>query len=85
MNIADWSGDGKTPENRLIESTAKWAGFRGENAEKIVNLTKAFIGDTIIKKAASVLTMALAECRSPLAPTSWTLKTRPTQNSARTF
>ncbi|PIQ68555.1 MAG: hypothetical protein COV91_03440 [Candidatus Taylorbacteria bacterium CG11_big_fil_rev_8_21_14_0_20_46_11] len=49
-DIADWSGDGKTPENRLIESTAKWAGFKGQKAERIVNLTKAFIGDTVIKR-----------------------------------
>ena len=51
MDLADWSGkEGKTPENRLIESTAKWAGFSGKDAERVVSLTKAFIGDTIIKQ-----------------------------------
>lgn len=49
-NIANWSGDGKSFENRLIESTAKWAGFKGKTADHVVELTKAFIGDTIIKK-----------------------------------
>lgn len=49
-DITDWSGDGKAPENRLIESTAKWAGFKGKKAERVVNLTKAFIGDTIVKR-----------------------------------
>lgn len=49
-NISSWSGDGKSIENKLIESTAKWAGFKGESADRVVGLTKAFIGDTIIKE-----------------------------------
>lgn len=50
-DLASWSGGGdKTPENRLIEGTAKWAGFQGQSADRIVNITKAMIGDTIIKK-----------------------------------
>ena len=49
-NISSWSGDGKSIENKLIESTVKWAGLKGEEADKIVGLTKAFIGDTIIKQ-----------------------------------
>ena len=50
FNIADWSGDGKSTENKLIESTAKWAGFKGKDADRVVNLTKALIGDTILKQ-----------------------------------
>jgi hypothetical protein len=49
-NISKWAGDGKSGENKLIESAAKWAGFKGESADRIVGLTKAFIGDTVIKK-----------------------------------
>lgn len=50
-DLASWSGGGdKTPENRLIESTAKWAGFQGASADRVVNITKAMIGDTIIKR-----------------------------------
>lgn len=49
-DISSWSGDGKSGINKLVESTAKWAGFNDRNAQKIVNLTKALIGDTIIKK-----------------------------------
>jgi len=49
-DITNWSGDGKSPENRLIESTAKWAGFKDKTSQKTVSLVKAFIGDTIIKK-----------------------------------
>ena len=50
MDIADWSGNGKSRENRLIESTAKWAGLKGKEAQQVVDLTKALIGDTIIKR-----------------------------------
>lgn len=50
-DLTSWSGEGnKTPENRLIESTAKWAGFQGSSADRVVNITKAMIGDTIIKR-----------------------------------
>ena len=49
-DISSWSGDGKSIENKLIESAAKWAGFRGKRADKVIDLTKAFIGDTIIKQ-----------------------------------
>lgn len=50
-NLEDWAGSGKkTDENRLIQSTANWAGFTDEKAKKVVDLTKAFIGDDIIKR-----------------------------------
>lgn len=48
--LEDWSGNGKSPENRLIESTAKWAGLKGKEADRMIKLTKAFIGDSILKK-----------------------------------
>jgi len=65
-DISDWSGDGKSPENRLIESTAKWAGFKGASADRVVNLTKAFIGDTIIKRGS--LTIDYGPHRVQLTP-----------------
>lgn len=50
-DLASWSGGGnKTPENRLIENTAEWAGFKGASADRVVNITKAMIGDTVIKR-----------------------------------
>lgn len=49
-DISSWAGDGKSIENKLIESTAKWAGFKGKEADRVVNLTKAFIGDTVVKQ-----------------------------------
>ncbi|MFK7822705.1 MAG: hypothetical protein AB8G05_01005, partial [Oligoflexales bacterium] len=51
FDITDWAGTGKkTNDNRIIESTARWAGFTGDEAKRIVGLTKAFIGDDIIKR-----------------------------------
>ncbi len=50
IDFKNWSGsDTKTKENRLIESTAEWAGFKGDQAKRVVDLTKSFVGDTIIK------------------------------------
>lgn len=48
--LSSWSGDGKSIENRLIESTAKWAGFEGDDADRVVALTKSFIGESILKE-----------------------------------
>lgn len=51
LSLSDWSGSGKKTENNsIIQSTAEWAGFTTEGAKRIVNLTKSFIGDDIIKK-----------------------------------
>ncbi len=50
FNLKSWSGgNGKDEENRLIEDTAKWAGFSDEQSKRVVDLTKSFIGDTIVK------------------------------------
>lgn len=48
-NFASWAGKGREAVNGMIASTAKWAGFSGEEAKRIVDLTKAFIGDDIVK------------------------------------
>ena len=46
-NLSDWGGSGKNVSiNKLIESTAKWAGLKG--AKKIIEVTKSFVGDTVI-------------------------------------
>lgn len=51
VDLASWAGGNKrTEENRLVESTATWAGFRGKEARETVDLVKQFIGDNIIKK-----------------------------------
>ena len=49
-NLLSWDGNGRTLENKLIESTAKWAGFKGKGAKRVVELTKSFIGDTVLRE-----------------------------------
>ena len=51
QNIANWAGDkfgGKVKTNKLIDSSAKWAGFDGPNAKQAVELVKSFVGETTI-------------------------------------
>lgn len=47
-NWAGQSGGGKTPVNKLIESSAKWAGLSGPEATRTTDLLKAFVGDTVV-------------------------------------
>lgn len=51
VDLTNWAGSKngeKVSENRLIESSAKWAGFQGEESKKSLNLVKAFVGDTVV-------------------------------------
>jgi hypothetical protein len=50
-NIANWSGKSggeKTATNKLIESSATWAGFTSPEAKRTTDLVKAFVGDTVV-------------------------------------
>jgi len=51
FDIANWSGasnGSKVRTNKLIASSAKWAGFTGREARRSVDLIKALVGDTVI-------------------------------------
>lgn len=50
LDLTDWSGGkkGAVQTNALIDSTAKWAGLSGDDASRIVDITKAFVGDTVV-------------------------------------
>ncbi|MGE3682712.1 MAG: hypothetical protein AB7G93_13385 [Bdellovibrionales bacterium] len=50
LDLSDWSGGSKGPvrANALIESTAKWAGLKGDDAARVIEVTKAFVGDTVV-------------------------------------
>ncbi len=51
FSLKDWAGgSGQTIENRLLDGTAKWAGLTGDKAERMMDITKALIGDTVIQK-----------------------------------
>ena len=50
-DIANWAGEkfgGKVRTNKLIDSSAKWAGFDGPTSRKAVDLVKAFVGETTV-------------------------------------
>lgn len=50
-DLASWSGgDEKSATNKLIDSSVKWAGLTGPEAEKSSDLAKAFVADTVVAK-----------------------------------
>lgn len=49
-DFASWAGKGREKVNRLIQSTADWAGFKEPEAKRVVDLTKALIGDDIVRR-----------------------------------
>ncbi|MBS1983568.1 MAG: hypothetical protein JST16_05290 [Bdellovibrionales bacterium] len=53
QNLGSWAGGRpgeKVEVNRLIEGSAKWAGFTSAEAQPTVSLVKALVGDTIVSK-----------------------------------
>ena len=52
-DLKNWAGKssgGKTQTNKLIESSAKWAGMTGPEAVRTTDLVKAFVGDTVLSQ-----------------------------------
>ncbi|MGE3756847.1 MAG: hypothetical protein AB7H97_03780 [Pseudobdellovibrionaceae bacterium] len=52
-DIANWSGSKygeKSKSNKLIESSARWAGFDNPEAASTVKLVKNLVGDTVISR-----------------------------------
>lgn len=52
-DIANWSGSKygeKSSSNKLIESSARWAGFDSPESSKTVKLVKDLVGDTVISR-----------------------------------
>lgn len=48
--LEDWAGGkgGNVKYNAIIGSTAKWAGLNSGDSDRIVQMTKAFVGDTVV-------------------------------------
>jgi hypothetical protein len=52
-DLKNWAGKSsgdKTQTNKLIESSAKWAGLTGADANRATDLVKAFVGDTVLSQ-----------------------------------
>lgn len=51
FDLSDWSGKGgKVSENKLLESSAKWANLNDEKSTKTLNLLKSIVGETVVSK-----------------------------------
>ncbi len=51
LDLASWSGKGgDVSVNKLIESSAEWAGLKGDEAKKSTDLAKGLVGDTVVSK-----------------------------------
>jgi hypothetical protein len=53
VDLSNWAGKRngeKVTSNKLLESSAKWAGFEGQEAEQSLNLVKALVGDTVVSR-----------------------------------
>lgn len=52
-DLANWAGKRngeKVTSNKLLDGSAKWAGFEGKEAEQSLNLVKALVGDTVVSR-----------------------------------
>ena len=49
-DLSNWAGGqgGKVSTNELLESSAKWAGFEGDDARRSLDLAKSMVGDTVV-------------------------------------
>lgn len=50
QDLSNWAGAGTTQTNKLIESSANWAGYSGPDATRSVDLLKSFVGDTVVSR-----------------------------------
>ncbi|MBM4253418.1 MAG: hypothetical protein FJ146_15725 [Deltaproteobacteria bacterium] len=68
--LASWGGKsgGSGGVNKLVESSAKWAGLTSEEASRVTDLTKAFVGDTVLSKGS--IGVEYGSRRKPLTPES---------------
>ena len=51
-DLSNWAGGSaeKVSTNKLIESSAEWAGFKGDESKKSLDLIKSMVGDTVVSK-----------------------------------
>ena len=50
FDIRGWAGGAEDGVRKLIDSTAKWAGMNDTQSKRVVDLSKAFVGDSIVKR-----------------------------------
>jgi hypothetical protein len=53
FDLSNWAGQrfgDKSSQNKLIESSAKWAGFNDSESKRSIELVKSLVGDTVVGK-----------------------------------
>lgn len=68
-DLANWAGakgGEKVTTNRLIDSSAKWAGMNGQESKDSVDLVKSLVGDTVVSHGS--VTVEYGPRSTPLTP-----------------
>jgi hypothetical protein len=66
-DLTNWAGGQKTPVNKLIDSSAKWAGLdQKDSSQKSVDLVKSLVGDVVVTKG--LLTVDYGSHQAALSP-----------------
>lgn len=68
-DLTNWAGTGhgeKAATNRLIDSSAQWAGMNGKESTGTLNLLKALVGDTVVSRGS--VSVEYGPRRTPLTP-----------------
>ena len=68
-DLANWAGSKngeRVPTNRLIDSSAKWAGMDGPESRGTLDLLKGLVGDTVLSKGN--LSIEYGPRNTPLTP-----------------
>lgn len=67
QDLSNWAGSGeKVSTNRLLESSAKWAGLTGTEATQVLDRLKALVGDTVVSNGA--VSVEFGPHRTPMTP-----------------
>ena len=69
MDLANWAGaknGEKVSANRLIDSSAKWAGMNGPESQGSLDLVKALVGDTVVSRGS--VSVEYGPRATPLTP-----------------
>lgn len=69
VDLTNWAGKRngeKVSSNKLLEASAKWAGFEGPEAGRSLDLVKALVGETVVSKGG--VTVEYGPRQSALTP-----------------
>lgn len=73
-DLKSWAGGnkGNSSENKLIGSTAQWAGVNDDESKRTVSLVQALVGDTILSRGS--VSVDFGPMRSQMTPRTYLMK-----------